>query len=69
MIELFLGCGLIDHIFRSQIDIVTGPNRVKKTGLMNLDMLRGQDCQQSLNNKKYIFVVHCTVTIKRLKKD
>lgn len=51
MIELFLGCGLIDHILRSQIDIVTGPNRVKKTGLMNLDMLRGQDCQQSLNNK------------------
>lgn len=43
--QTHLGRGLVDHVPAGEVDVVAGPHRVEKAGLVDLHMLRGQDGQ------------------------
>lgn len=47
--ERGFGRGLVDEVTASQVDVVAGPDRQQHRALVDLDVRRGDDCQQGLH--------------------
>lgn len=52
--ERSLGCGLVDEVLAGQVDVVAGTDSLQNSALVDLYVLRGHRCQQSLDKIKIL---------------